>query len=431
MRKPLAKPRTGLVAAIDIGSTKVCCFIARSDEASADPSGMHGGMPTARLRIIGIGHHLSLGIRAGAVVDMEQAERSVLAAVNAAEKMAGETLKRVYVNLSSGHPLSDTVDVEVPIGGQEIADQELKRVLGQSGRVELGQDRQLLHAIPTGFSIDGANGIKDPRGMTGERLGARMHMVTAASSTLRNLTSLINRCHLDVEGIVVSPYASGLATLVEDETDLGVALIDLGGGTTTIAVFFDGSVVHSDCLAIGGLHVTKDIAKGLDAPLAAAERLKTYYGHAKLSPLDERDTIEVPIVGEDDASQTNTVSRAMLIRIIQPRLEEILELARSRLEESGCARLAGRRVVLTGGASLIPGLRELAQTVLNKHVRLGRPTRLNGLADAAAGPAFSTCAGLLLYAASPSLDAPRIGAVTRIEPSNLFGKVGSWLRENF
>ena len=431
MRKSLAKPRTGTVAILDIGSTKICCLIARIGETGARVEHHAGNTPGfPGIRVFGIGHQVARGIRSGTVIDMDEAEECIRTAVHAAEKMADETIQRVFVNLSGGYPHSQTVGVEVSIGGQEVGDSDIRRILSQWQRVEA--DSQLIHSIPVGFSIDGNRGIRDPRGMRGDRLGANMHLVTATSNVVRNIASVVERCHLGIEAFVVSPYAAGLSCLVEDERDLGVTVIDMGGGTTTMAVFFDGSVIYTDCVPVGGAHITSDIARGLATPLREAERLKTLYGSAIPSSLDEREVINVPLVGEQDEDHPNHVPKSLLIRIIHPRLEETFELVRNRLEASGFDKVASRRVVITGGASQMPGVRDLAQELLDKQVRLGRPIRVNGLADMASGPAFATSAGLLAFAADQALDASRRGHVTNRETGGgLLGRVGSWLRENF
>lgn len=427
VKKTLTKSKGELVAALDVGSSKTCCFIARIDDTGQADAG--SGLPG--VRILGIGHKVAEGVRNGAVIDMEAAEVAIRRAVQAAETMSKESIGRVYLNLSGGYPASQTFGFEVAINGHEVGDADLRRILGHGRGVEIEQDRDLIHSIPVGFSIDGSRGIRDPRGMAGQKLGAHMHLVTASSGPVRNLSMVVQRCHLDIEGYVVSPYASGLACLVEDEMDLGVTVIDMGGGTTTVAVFFDGSVVFTDTIPVGGGHVTNDIARGLSTPISEAERLKTLHGCATLSPLDDRETLEIPQIGEDADALPNQVQKSMLIRIIQPRLEEVLEMVKSRLVDSGFDKIAGRRAVLTGGASQMPGLRDLAQKILDKQVRLGRPIRINGLADATAGPAFSTCAGLLAYAVDPGFDVPITGRADKEVPTGMLGKVGSWLRENF
>lgn len=412
----MSKPRNGLIAALDLGTTKVCCFVARTD-GNAWP------------RVIGIGHQVSKGVRSGTIVDMEAAQSSILNTVHAAEQMAEETIHEILVNISSGHPTSRTLGVEITVNGHEIGDSDVRRLLEQAIPGDEPPERDLIHAIPVGFALDGGRGIRDPRGMYGERLGVDIHRITAGSGAVRNLTTCVARCHLDIGALVVSPYASGLAALVEDEMDLGVTLIDMGGGTTTIAVFFDGEVVHTDSVPLGGSHVTNDIARGLSTPLVHAERMKALYGSAIASPSDEHEIIDVPQIGEEPHTQANHVPKSILVGVIRPRIEETFELVRSRLEDSGFDKLTGHRVVLTGGASQLQGVDELAALILDKQVRMGRPKRIDGLAEAACGPAFSTCAGLLTHAAQKHVQPPGWGHDA--EPSGAFDRLHQWLRENF
>jgi len=423
MRKSHARSRHGLVAALDVGCSKVCCFIARLDGGAAP-------------NVIGIGQQASRGIKGGAVVDMAAVEMTILNAVHAAEQMAGHTIENVVVSLSGGHPASSSVGVEVAINGHEIGDDDLRRAFshGQEAQGQsewVGNGRQLIHSIPTSYKIDGHRGIRDPRGMYGDQLGVDIHIVTAASGAVRNLTTCVRRCHLNVAGFVVAPYASGLAALVEDEKELGVTVIDMGGGTTTIAVFYEGNVIYTDMVPVGGMHVTSDIARGLSTPLSHAERMKTVVGHAMPVSADEREMIDVPQVGEDEANQTRQVPRSLLVGIIHPRLEETFELVRSHLEVSGFAKIAGRRVVLTGGASQLAGLPDLAALILDKQVRLGRPVHVKGLAEATAGPAYATGAGLLVYASLAETDAPTRARPEDGVPDGLIGRVGHWFREHF
>jgi cell division protein FtsA len=416
MSRSASRPRGSLIAAIDIGTTKIVCFIARRE----------AGGP----RIIGIGHQVSRGIKAGQIVDLGAAATSMLNAVHAAEQMAGETIRQVVVNLSGAFPPSRIVPVEIQVGGREIEGADMKRVLAQGDAWREPADRQVLHAIPVGFSIDGSRGIRDPRGMFGDRLAVNMHIVSAASAAVRNILGAVGRCHLEVSGMVVSPYAAGLSALVEDETELGATVIDMGGGTTSIAVFYDGAILHVGSVGIGGALVTQDVAKGLSTPLAEAERLKTLFGSAIPSMADERETISVPVTGEDE-SQANAVPKSHLIGIIRPRLEETFELVRNQLEHSGFDRLAGRQAVLTGGACQLPGTRELAAMILDKQVRIGRPTRVAGLAEATGGPAFATSAGLLHFASSESAELRGRDLSPGGTPSGVFGRFGSWFRDTF
>jgi cell division protein FtsA len=286
------RPRGSTIAAIDIGTTKICCFIARVE---AEP------------RILGIGHQIARGLRGGAIVDLDAACESIRAAVHAAEEMAGETIERVVVNLSGGYTASRIVKAEIAVGRREISDGDMRQVLERGYAMRDAPDRQVIHSIPVGFSIDDSRGILDPRGMMGERLGVNMHIVTAAIASVRNHAAAVGRSHLEVEALVVSPYAAGLACLVEDERDLGITIVDMGGGTTTIGVFFGGNLIFADSVPVGGIHVTNDIARGLSTPLAHAERMKALFGSAISSTLDEREMIAVPPIGEEDDRHANHV----------------------------------------------------------------------------------------------------------------------------
>ena len=419
------RTRTGLVAALDIGTTKICCLIARANLG-------RGPYQDDGLKIIGIGHQVSGGLRSGTIVNLDDAEASIRATVEAAEQMAGENIREVVVNLSSGEPLSRLIAYEISIAGHEIGDADLRRILDPavlSGG--LPKERELVHTIPVGYSIDGNRGVRDPRGMFGERLGVNMHVISALSGPLRNLETSVTRCHLGIENKVVSAYASALACLVEDETQLGVTCIDMGGGTTSIAVFFDGELVHTNIIPIGGVHVTNDIARGLSTPLSQAERMKTLYGSALPSSSDDREIIKVARVGEDANAEASQVPRSMLVGIIRPRIEETLEMVRDALKEAGFDKVAGRRIVLTGGASQLPGVRELASRIIEKQVRMGRPLAIDGMAEATAGPAFATSAGLLHYAVNNKAEAPSAAYCPPEQMDHRFGRLGQWLRENF
>lgn len=419
VRRSRSRPRGGTVAVLDVGTSKIVCFIARLDEA---------GQP----QIAGIGHQISRGVKAGIIIDMEAAEKAIGHAVHAAEQMAEETVREVLVNLSGGHPTSQTIDVQVAISGHEVTGNDVKRAMKAQNQAEVPDDMEVVHAIPVGFTLDDHRGIRDPRGMTGDRLGLELHVVTAGSAAIRNLVACVERAHLGVESIVVSPYAAGLACLVEDEMDLGSAIIDLGGGTTGIAVFVEGRMVFVDSVPVGGHHVTSDLARGLTTPLVHAERMKTLYGSAIANVSDEREIIDVPQVGEDEPAQANHVQRSILTGIIQPRMEEIFELVRGRLEASGFDRVAGRRVVLTGGGSQLQGVRELAQLVLDKQVRIGRPAGLAGLAEATAGPAFSTATGLLAYAVRQQDElGPGGFGEDELASGGMLSRLGGWIRDYF
>ncbi|MBM3558890.1 MAG: cell division protein FtsA, partial [Alphaproteobacteria bacterium] len=433
MARRNGKARTGLVGVLDVGSSKICCLIARLDSEGAP-------------RVIGAGHQVSAGVRAGVIVDMESAEQAIRNAVHTAEAMAGETLREVVVAATAGGPSSRRLDVDVAIDGQAVADTDLRRVQaqiansGDTGQVRANgnghangtarpDELEVVHAIPLGYTLDGQR-VDEPRGMHGERLGAAAHLVSVRAGALRTLRTVVERCHLDIEQIVAPSVAAGLAALVEDEMDLGATVLDMGAGTTDICVFTDGRLVYADQVPIGGSHVTNDIARGLSTPVAHAERLKTLYGSAMPGAHDDVDVVDVPQVGEPDAYAANHVPRSLLNSIIGPRIEETFELVRARLADSGAAPLAGRRLVLVGGASQLSGVRELAALVLDKQVRLGRPLRLRGLADALAGPAFAVPAGLIAFAAEHTGDYGVPTPFLTGEADGLIGRVGSWLREH-
>lgn len=423
--------RPTIASVLDIGSSKICCLIAR---LQPDASGEALRGRTHTIELLGIGHQRSRGIKSGVVTDLVAAEQAIRLAVDAAEKMAHVTIDSLIVNISCGRLASETYSAAVTLAGQPIEDVDIGRVLEAGRHHSITEGRTPVHGLPIGYSLDGAVGIADPRGMVGQRLGVDMHVVTAETQPLHNLELCINRCHLSVERVVASPFASGLAVLVDDEAELGCAVIDFGGGTTTMGVFHRGEFVHVDAIAVGGQHITTDIARGLSTPIDVAERLKTVYGSALPSESDEREMIAVPAIGQDDSDVPNQMPRSALTQIIRPRIEEILELVRDRLNASGFASLVGRRMILTGGASQLTGLCEAGRRMLARNVRLGRPLGVSGLPDVAKGPAFATAAGLLIYpqaAAMEQVDTGHHLALPLTGTGGYFARVGQWIRESF
>lgn len=377
--------RAGMFGALDIGSNKVCCLIGRAD-------------PDGSLRVLGIGHIQSRGVRAGGITDLGEVEACIRAAVGAAEKMADHRLRSVTVNLTCGQPESRMFNLQWPVGGRAVTGADLRRVVQEGRSRALCDGRDTIHILPLAFGVDGTVGVADPRGLHCETLSARLHVLDAGATALLNLQLTLERCELGLTELVSAPFASGLSTLVEDERQLGATVIDMGGGTTSMGVFSDGQLLHTAQLPIGGGHVTNDVARLLSTPVADAERLKTVFGSAENSPDDEREILSMPMVGEEE-HPLQKVPRSRLVGIIKPRMEETFELVRDRLAGTGLMREAGTRVVLTGGASQLAGAREMASRILDRQVRLGRPTPLRGLPDRASGPAFATVAGLLAWAA--------------------------------
>jgi cell division protein FtsA len=302
-----------------------------------------------------------------------------------------------------------------------VTEADLRAILAEGRRRGQEDGRETVHGAPVSFTVDATPGVEDPRGMVCETLGARVHLVDAAQAALRNLGTCLARCDLEVEELVSAPFAAGLATLVEDEKRIGATVVDMGGGTTSIAVFAEGQLIHTSQIPVGGWQVTNDLARVLSTPINHAERLKTLHGGALSSTDDEREMLPVPQVGEDEDHITR-VPRAMIVNIIRPRLEETFEFVRDRLEQAGVAKEAGSRVVLTGGGAQLIGARELAARVLERQVRLGRPRTVRGLPETAAGPAFAVATGLLAWAAgegrpivdvAPGPDRPR-GVLRRL-----------------
>jgi len=428
--RPISARKTAILSVLDIGTSKVACLIARLHPMEA--SDMLRGR-THRCRILGIGHQRSRGIKGGAVVDMDEAENAIRLAVDAAERMAGVQVESVIVNITGGRIGSQLYNAKINLGGRAVTDSDIHRVLEACASRTARQGRAVIHSLPTGFSLDGTHGIRDPKGMVAEELGADMHIVTSDAAAVRNLMVAVERCHLGIESVVATPYASGLSALVDDEAEMGTALIDMGGGTTSIGIFGEGSLNHADAIAVGGNHITMDIARGLNIRVADAERLKTLYGSCIPSASDERETIAVTQVGED-GDHPSHLPRAQLVRIIKPRVEEILELVRDRLAAAGFASHAGRRIVLTGGAAQLTGLPEAAKRIMSGQVRIGRPLGIQGLPESAKNPAFSASVGLLVY--------PQVMGIEHFEPTRTpllqgtgtdgyIARVGRWLKESF
>ncbi|WP_297491618.1 cell division protein FtsA [Acidocella sp.] len=376
--------RSGPFGVLDIGSSKITCMIGR-------------GEADGRLRCMGFGWQKSRGIKSGGIVDLEEAEKAIRAAVGAAEDQADTRLKSVLVNLSCGTPESRLFNVQWPVDGRAVVADDIRRVVREARQRANTDGRAVIHALPLSFATDETAGVTDPRGLFCDILSAQLHVVDAGSTALRTLAACLARCELDIAALVSAPLAAGLATLAADERELGATVIDMGGGTTTMAVFSEGQILYTSQLPVGGHHVTTDIAKGLSTSIAHAERLKALYGNCHSSPDDQRELLPVPLVGEAE-HQIAQVPRSHLISCVRPRLEEIFEMVKERLEMAGLGREGGSRVVLTGGASQLGGVRELAAQILERQVRLGRPGPVISLPDSASGPGFATLVGLLAFA---------------------------------
>jgi cell division protein FtsA len=419
--------RQPLVAAVDIGTSKVACFIMR-------PDGMRRSERT--LTAAGIGYVQSRGVRGGSIIDMDEAAKAIGQAVEKAEDMADLRVQGITVTTALGQPTSHRASARIPIAGRPVTEADMTRAVAQAlGSLRL-ERRQAVHLRPIAWTLDGQRHVQDPKAMSGRTLGLDLLVVTINDSLWQTLGHCVERAHLQLEGVVASPYASALAALEEDEMELGAICIDMGGGSTSVAVFSGGALTHVDSLPVGGGHVTQDIARGLSTSIVGAERIKTVYGSAIASANEDREMIEAPPRGDDPGAGPVTAPRSLLKGIIAPRVEETLELLRDRLRASGALVDPGAGLVLIGGASQLAGVREVAVRVFDRSARLGRPRRLPHMADAAIGPAFCAAAGVLQRAAFGPRDiAPRrlVGGrpVVAIDPNaGLIAKTTAWLREN-
>jgi cell division protein FtsA len=412
-------PRVGTLAALDIGASKITCFIGHTSQAPGP------------LRVAGVGTQAARGIRNGAIVDLDAAERAVHAALKQAEDMAGVAVSEVVVSVSGFGVRSEQVRGEITIGADEITNKERRRVVGVALQQCRNERRRLLHATPGFFVLDGQK-VRDPRGMVGRRLGVSVTVVSAPAPQWRNLVLCVERCHRTIAGSVAAPYAAALAAMAEDDMELGALVIDLGARSTTAALFVDGALAHVDAVPMGAEHITTDVAHCLGTSAAAAERLKILHGSAIASLDEDNQMLDAPLIGEDGGTTTNRVPRSLLSGVVRPRVEETFELLRDRLRASNLDRSgAGRRVVLTGGGAQLHGVRELAARVFEGHVRVGRPQRFAGLGDAVSGPAHAVAAGLLRWGVDRPTDLAATAPAATDAPTHPVMRAMAWLRDNF
>ncbi|MCK5558256.1 MAG: cell division protein FtsA [Candidatus Hydrogenedentes bacterium] len=409
--------KVNYVTGLDIGTSKICAIV-----AAAEGDGTVG--------VLGMGRSGSEGLRRGVVANLERTVESVKNALEAAESSSGVHIDSVFVGVAGGHVQAINSHGVVGVGrkDKEITHDDVERVLDAARAVNIPMDRELLHVFPQGFVVDDQRGIKDPVGIVGVRLEAQVLIVTGAVTATQNIIKSVNRAGCDVEDIVLEPFASGEAVLTQDEKELGVALVDVGGGTTDIAIFVEGAIRHSKVLAIGGEHVTRDIAVGLRTPIRHAEQIKISCGHAIEEMVGEDETITVPGVGDRG---DRTVPRRELATIIEPRMDELLFIVNGEIERSGYKHLIPTGVVLTGGASLLQGTLELGESIFECPVRLGRSREIVGRVEDLEDPAYATGVGLVRY----GLRCRAEGRRTRFDKRNLFVKTArrmkEWITEYF
>jgi len=420
--------RQPVVAALDLGASKVTCFIMK-------PGGINREQHT--LQTAGVGHVQSRGVRGGSIVNMDEATDAIAQAVERAETVAGVSVQGVAVTTSGGQLASHRVTSEIPLGPRPISDVDLSRAISAAVAQVRLPGRRRIHLLPITWSVDSQRGVRDPRSMFGKVLRLDLMVVSISESMFQMLGFCVERAHLEFRGVVAAPFASALAALEDDEMDLGCICLDMGGGSTSVAVFQGGSLVHVDSLAVGGGHVTADIARGLSTSIVGAERIKTLHGSAIASANEDREMIEAPPRGDDPGAGPVIAPRSLLKGIIAPRVEETLELLRERLKAAGAPLEPSAGVVLTGGASQLAGVREVAVRVFDRPVRLGRPRRVPHLADAASGPAFCAAAGVLQRAAFGPREAVTYkskGARSRSQPvdphATALTRAAVWLRDN-
>ncbi|MDJ0829387.1 MAG: cell division protein FtsA [Desulfobacterales bacterium] len=398
-----------IVVGLDIGTTKICAVV--------------GEIAGNDINIIGIGTHPSIGLRKGVVVNIESTVESIKKAVEEAELMAGCEISSVYAGIAGGHITGFNSRGIVAIKGQEITQSDVDRVIDAARAVAIPMDREVIHVLPQEYIVDDQPGIQNPIGMAGVRLEAKIHIVTGAVTSAHNIVKCANRAGLDVGDIVLESLASGEAVLTTEEKELGTALLDLGGGTTDLAVFSNNNIKHTFVLALGGNNLTNDIAVGLRAPIAEAEKIKTKYGTCLSSRVSGDETIEVPGMGGRDPRK---LPRQILGEILEPRMEEIFALIKREVYRASMENVIASGIVVTGGSSLLDGVTEIAESVFKLPSRLGKPRGISGLVDVVNNPMYATGVGLVIYGAGH-----RDSKKFRIRDGNIFNRVMNQMKKWF
>lgn len=402
-----------MIVGLDIGTSKVVCIVGEIS-------------PEGEIEIVGIGSHSSRGLKKGVVVNIESTVQSIQRAVEEAELMAGCQINAVYAGIAGSHIRSLNSHGIVAIRDREVFAPDIDRVIDAAQAVAIPADQKILHILPQEYVIDAQEGVKEPLGMSGVRLEAKVHLVTCAVNAAQNIEKCIRRCGLEVQDIILEQLASGYAVLTDDEKDLGVCLVDIGGGTTDIAVFTDGAIRHTAVIPIAGDQVTNDIAMALRTPTPNAEEIKIKYACALASMAGENETIKVPSVGD---RQERDLSRQALAEVVEPRYDELFTLIQAELRRSGFEDLIAAGIVLTGGTSKMEGVVELAEEIFHMPVSIGKPKGVSGLSDIIRNPIYATAVGLLEYGAKQQCEGvpmpPTVGM------NGLVGKVKSWFMGNY
>ncbi|OQY18189.1 MAG: cell division protein FtsA [Desulfobacteraceae bacterium 4572_35.1] len=376
----MSNRKENLVVGLDIGTTKICAII--------------GSLTESGLEIVGIGTSVSKGLRKGVVINIESTVDAIRKALQEAELMAGCEINSVFAGIAGAHITGFNSQGVIAIKNREVSAEDIQRVIDAAKAIAIPMDREVIHVLPQEYIIDDQDGIKEPLGMSGVRLEAKVHIVTGAVASAQNIVKSCNKANVNVADIVLEPLASSESVLSVDEKELGVAIVDIGGGTTDLAIFVDGAIKHTSVLSLGGNHLTNDIAVGLRTPMAEAERIKRTYGSCLTSNIGKDETIEVPSVG---GREPRILSRQLLAEILEPRVEEIFTLVNREIVRSGYEDLIASGVVITGGTSILPGMPELAEQIFDLPVRRGSPQGVGGLIDVVNSPIYATGVGLVIY----------------------------------
>ncbi len=411
----MSAKRDNLIVGLDIGTTKICAIV--------------GNLTEDGIEIVGIGTSPSNGLRKGVVINIESTVASIKKAIVEAELMAGCEIKSVYAGIAGGHIKGINSDGVIAIKNREVNQDDVRRVIDAAKAINIPMDREVIHILPQEFIIDEQDGIREPLGMSGVRLEAKVHIVTGAVTSAQNIVKSCNRAGLDVADIVLEQLASAEAVLSADEKELGVCLVDIGGGTTDIAIFADGAIKYTSVISLGGNHLTNDIAVGLRTPMAEAEKIKRNHGCCLAALVGKDEKIEVPSVG---GRKPRELSRNVLCEILGPRVEELFTLVNREIVKSGLEDAIASGVVITGGSSILEGMPELAEQIFNLPVRRGLPQKIGGLIDVVNSPAYSTGVGLIIYGSRNV--GPREFPTTKSEDS-IFStatrRMKNWFREFF
>ena len=400
-----------LIVGLDIGTSKICAVVGEI-------------RPDGQIDIIGMGSHPSVGLRKGVVINIENTVNSIKEAVEEAETMAGCEISSVFAGIAGGHIKGFNSHGVIALKNREVGKRDIERVIDAARAVAIPMDREVIHTLPQEFIVDDQSGITDPTGMAGVRLEVKIHIVTGAVTSAQNIIKCANRAGLDVYDIILESLASSEAILNEEERNLGVALVDFGGGTTDLAIFSENSIKHTSVLTLGGDNLSNDIAIGIRTPFKEAEKIKIKYGCGLTSLIGQDETIQVPSVG---GREPRTMSRKILGEILEPRVEEIFSLIHHEMLRSGYDELVTSGIVVTGGSSLVPGVPEIVEQVFNMPARIGYPVNIGGLKEIVNSPMYATAVGLVLYGAKERKRKKEF----RIRDTNIFNRIVSRMKRWF